>query len=145
MFLHGGFAHLFGNMLFLWIYGDNVEHRLGSLRYVFWYLLAGAAATLFHAVFDSDSRIPLVGASGAISGVLGGYLVLFPQRRVRAIIFNFLTEVPAFVALGLWIVYQIVLGYMTPAGTGGVAYAAHIGGFIAGVVMIKLFAIGRRV
>jgi membrane associated rhomboid family serine protease len=83
MFLHGGFAHLFGNMLFLWIYGDNVEHRLGSARYVFWYVLTGACATLFHAVFDSDSRIPLVGASGAISGVLGFYFLWFPRNQVR--------------------------------------------------------------
>jgi membrane associated rhomboid family serine protease len=91
---------------------------------------------------DTDSIIPMLGASGAISGVLGGYLLLFPRRRVRALIFNFLTEVPAFVALGIWIVYQIVIGYLTPAGTGGVAYAAHIGGFFAGVVLIKIFAIG---
>lgn len=87
----------------------------------------------------------MLGASGAISGVLGGYLLLFPQRRVRAIIFNFLTEVPAFVALGLWIIYQIVLGYLAPAGVGGVAYAAHTGGFFAGLITIKLFALGRRV
>ena len=92
-----------------------------------------------------DSIIPMLGASGAISGVLGGYVLLFPQRQVRAIIFNFLTTVPAFVAIGIWIVYQLVVGYLTPAGSGGVAYAAHIGGFIAGVVLVKVFALGRRV
>jgi membrane associated rhomboid family serine protease len=92
-----------------------------------------------------DSIIPMLGASGAISGVLGGYILLFPSRQVRAIIFNFLTTVPAYVAIGIWIVYQIVLGYMTPAGTGGVAYMAHIGGFAAGLILVKLFAIGRRV
>ena len=91
-----------------------------------------------------DSIIPMLGASGAISGVLGGYILLFPQRQVRAIIFNFLTTVPAYAAIGIWIVYQIVLGYLTPASTGGVAYAAHIGGFIAGLILIKVFEIGRR-
>jgi membrane associated rhomboid family serine protease len=92
-----------------------------------------------------DSIIPMLGASGAISGVLGGYILLFPQRQVRAIIFNFLTTVPAYIALGIWIVYQIIVGYLTPAGTGGVAYAAHIGGFIAGVALVKVFAMGRKV
>ena len=94
---------------------------------------------------DTDSIIPMLGASGAISGVLGGYVLLFPQRQVRALIFNFLTTVPAFVAIGIWIVYQLIVGYLTRAGTGGVAYAAHIGGFIAGLVLVKVFAIGRTV
>ena len=145
MFMHGGFAHLFGNMLFLWIFGDNLENLLGHVRYAVFYLLCGIAAALAQIVMDSDSIIPMLGASGAISGVLGGYVLLFPQRQVRAIIFNFLTTVPAFVAIGIWIVYQIVLGYMSDPGTGGVAYAAHIGGFIAGVALVKLFAIGRQV
>ncbi len=92
---------------------------------------------------DTNSIIPMLGASGAISGVLGGYLLLFPRNEVRAIVFNFLTTVPAYVALGLWIVYQLVLGYLTSAGTGGVAYAAHIGGFVAGLALIKVFALGR--
>ena len=145
MFMHGSIAHIFGNMLFLWIFGDNLENAarpypirdlLHRLRF------CGRLAQMF---MGPDSIIPMLGASGAISGVLGGYVLLFPKREVRAIIFNFLTTVPAFVAIGIWIVYQIVVGYMTPAGTGGVAYAAHIGGFIAGVALIKLFAIGRRV
>ena len=144
MFMHGGFGHIFGNMLFLWVFGDNLENLVGHIRFAIFYLLCGFVAALAQIVMDSDSIIPMLGASGAISGVLGGYLVLFPQRRVKALIFNFLTEVPAFVALGLWIGYQLLLGYMTPAGTGGVAYAAHIGGFIAGAALIKLFAIGRR-
>ncbi len=135
--------HIFGNMLFLWIFGDNLENLLGHIRFAVFYIVCGFAAALAQIVMDTDSIIPMLGASGAISGVLGGYVLLFPQRQVRAIIFNFLTTVPAFVALGIWIVYQIVLGYLTPAGTGGVAYAAHIGGFIAGVALIKLFAIGR--
>jgi membrane associated rhomboid family serine protease len=145
MFMHGDFMHLFGNMLFLWVFGDNLENLLGHIRFAAFYIVCGFAAALAQIFMDSDSVIPMLGASGAISGVLGGYLLLFPKRRVRALIFNFLTEVPAFVALGLWIGYQILLGYLTPAGTGGVAYAAHIGGFFAGLVLIKLFAIGRRV
>lgn len=145
MFMHGGIGHIFGNMLFLWVFGDNLENLLGHVRFAIFYLVCGVAAALGQVVMDPDSLIPMLGASGAISGVLGGYLVLFPQRQIRAIIFNFLTTVPAFVALGLWIGYQVLLSFLTPEGQGGVAYAAHIGGFIAGVVLIKVFAIGRRV
>ena len=145
MFMHGSIMHLLGNMMFLFVFGDNLENLIGHIRYVAFYIFCGLAAAIAQIIMGPDSVIPMLGASGAISGVLGGYLLLFPQRRVRAIIFNFLTEVPAFVALGLWIVYQIILGYLTPAGTGGVAYAAHIGGFIAGLVAIKIFDIGRRV
>jgi membrane associated rhomboid family serine protease len=144
MFMHGGFSHIFGNMLFLWVFGDNIENRLGHIRYAGFYLLCGIAAALGQILMQTDSLIPMLGASGAISGVLGGYLLLFPRRSVKAIIFNFFTTVPAYVALGIWIVYQIVLGYITPAGTGGVAYAAHIGGFIAGLVLVKIFAIGTQ-
>ena len=145
MFMHGSIAHIFGNMLFLWIFGDNLENLLGHVRYAFFYIACGFAAAIAQVLMDTGSIIPMLGASGAISGVLGGYVLLFPQRQVRAIIFNFLTTVPAYVAIGIWIVYQLVLGYMTPAGTGGVAYAAHIGGFVAGVALIKLFAMGRKV
>ncbi len=144
MFMHGGIAHIFGNMLFLFIFGDNLENLLGHIRYAVFYLLCGFAAAAAQIIIGPDSVIPMLGASGAISGVLGGYILLFPSRPVRAIIFNAVTTVPAFVAIGIWIVYQLVLGYLTPSGGGGVAYAAHIGGFIAGVVLIKLFAIGRR-
>ena len=145
MFMHGDIMHIFGNMLFLWIFGDNLENLLGHIRFALFYIVCGLAAAFAQIVMDSDSIIPMLGASGAISGVLGGYILLFPQRQVRAIIFNFLTTVPAFVAIGIWIAYQMIVGYLTPAGTGGVAYAAHIGGFIAGVALIKLFAIGPRV
>ena len=145
MFMHGDIMHIFGNMLFLWIFGDNLENLLGHIRFAAFYIVCGFAAALAQVVMEPGSAIPMLGASGAISGVLGGYLILFPQRQVRALIFNFLTTVPAFVALGLWIGYQILSGYLAPAGQGGVAYAAHIGGFIAGVVLIKLFALGRRV
>lgn len=145
MFMHAGIAHIFGNMLFLFIFGDNLENLLGHIRYAVFYLLCGFAAASAQILMGPDSILPMLGASGAISGVLGGYIFLFPKRQVRAIIFNFVTTVPAFIAIGIWIVYQLVLGYLTPSGTGGVAYAAHLGGFIAGLVFIKIFAIGRTV
>ncbi len=145
MFMHGSIMHIFGNMLFLWIFGDNLENLLGHIRFAAFYIVCGIAAALAQVAMDPNSVIPMLGASGAISGVLGGYVLLFPQRRVRAIIFNFLTTVPAIAAIGIWIAYQLILGYLTPAGTGGVAYAAHIGGFVAGLALIKLFAIGREV
>jgi membrane associated rhomboid family serine protease len=150
MFMHGGIAHIFGNMLYLWIFGDNLEHSMGHARYLVFYLLCGLLASLAH-VFTSSggsSFIPSLGASGAISGVLGGYLVLHPRRRVRVLLLRFLTEVPAVVAIGLWFAFQLINGLgMLGGGSqegGGVAYAAHIGGFIAGVVLVKLFAAGRR-
>lgn len=144
MFMHGDIMHIFGNMLFLFIFGDNLENALGHIRYLVFYLLVGLAAAVAQIIMGPDSIIPMIGASGAISGVLGGYILLFPSRQVRAILFNVVTTVPAFVAIGIWIVYQLVLGYLTPAGGGGVAYSAHIGGFIAGLILIKPFTIGRR-
>ena len=144
MFMHGGFMHLFGNMMFLLIFGDNLENLIGHVKYAAFYLVCGFAAALAQIFMDPNSVIPMLGASGAISGVLGGYVVLFPTRKVRAIIFNFLTTIPAVGAIGIWIVYQLILGWFTPAGSGGVAYAAHIGGFVAGAALIKLFALGRR-
>ncbi|CAN5740463.1 rhomboid family intramembrane serine protease [soil metagenome] len=145
MFMHGSIAHIGGNMLFLWIFGDNLENLLGHIRFAAFYIVCGIAAALAQVMMDTGSIIPMLGASGAISGVMGGYVLLFPQRKVRALIFNFLTTVPAIVAVGIWIGYQLLLGYMTDAGTGGVAYAAHIGGFVAGLALIKVFAIGRQV
>ena len=145
MFMHGGISHIFGNMLFLWIFGDNIENLIGHVRYAAFYLICGFAAALAQIVMGPDSIIPMLGASGAISGVLGGYMLLFPTNRVRALIFQIYTTVPAYVALGLWIGYQIIVGYLTPSGEGGVAYAAHIGGFIAGLALIKVFAIGKTV
>lgn len=144
MFMHGDIMHIVGNMMFLFIFGDNLENVLGHIRYAIFYVACGFAAAAAQIVMDMDSIIPMLGASGAISGVLGGYLLLFPTKPVRAIMFNVVTTVPAFVALGFWIGYQILLGFLTPSGTGGVAYAAHIGGFIAGLVLIKPFGIGRR-
>lgn len=145
MFMHGDIMHIFGNMLFLWVFGDNLENLLGHIRFAIFYIVCGLAAAFAQVFMDTNSLIPMLGASGAISGVLGGYLVLFPQRQVRAVIFNFLTTVPAFVALGLWIGVQLIQSYFADAGQGGVAYAAHIGGFIAGAALIKLFALGRRI
>jgi membrane associated rhomboid family serine protease len=148
MFMHGGWAHLLGNMLFLWVFGDNIENRIGHVRYLIFYLVCGIIASLSHVfVSGSDSLIPSLGASGAISGVLGGYLLLFPSRRVRVIMGRGITTVPAFVALGIWIVFQVIsqMGILGgDQGGGGVAYAAHIGGFIAGLALIKLFDIGAR-
>ena len=144
MFMHGSIVHIFGNMLFLWIFGDNLENVLGHIRYAIFYLLCGFAAALAQVLMDPNSIIPMLGASGAISGVLGGYILLFPLRPVRAVIFYVFTTVPAYVAIGIWIGYQLILGYMTTAGSGGVAYSAHIGGFVAGLVLVKLFAIGRN-
>ncbi len=143
MFMHGDFMHLFGNMLFLWIFGDNIENLLGHFRFIIFYLICGIAAALAQVIMGPDSIIPMLGASGAISGILGGYLVLFPKRKVRALLLRMYTTVPAWMALGFWIGYQLVLGYFSNPEGGGVAYAAHIGGFIAGVVLIKLFAIGK--
>ena len=153
MFMHGGIAHIFGNMLFLWIFGDNIEDRLGHIRYLIFYLVCGIIAGLSHvfatALFASsaaDLLVPSLGASGAISGVLGAYILLFPTRRVTVIISWFVTQVPAFIAIGLWFVFQLISGLgVLGSGSqaGGVAYAAHIGGFISGLLLIHLFAIGR--
>ena len=150
MFMHGGLAHILGNMLFLWIFGDNIEDALGHGRYLIFYLVCGVIASLAHVfstvAFGGNPYIPSLGASGAISGVLGGYILLYPTRRVTVIILRILTDVPAYVAIGLWFLFQIVssLGWLGEgSGVGGVAYAAHVGGFIAGLVLIKLFAVGR--
>jgi membrane associated rhomboid family serine protease len=139
MFLHGGFLHLFGNMLFLWIYGDNVEHRLGRLRFLLWYLGTGVAATLFHTLRAAGSEIPLVGASGAISGVLGFYFIWFPRNQVRLLwlLPPFLMQtfdVPARLVLGVYLVLDNLLPYLVTSGESGVAHGAHIGGFLAGLV-----------
>jgi membrane associated rhomboid family serine protease len=149
MFMHGGLAHIAGNMLFLWIFGDNIEDRLGHVRYLIFYLLCGVLASLAHvfvtAAFageQGDMLVPSLGASGAISGVLGGYLLLHPARRVTVILFRFLTDVPAWVAIGIWFAFQLISGLGILGGgsqQGGVAYAAHIGGFVAGLALIKLF------
>jgi rhomboid family protein len=144
MFMHGGIAHIAGNMLYLWIFGDNIENALGHSRYLFFYLLCGIIASLSHVfatkLLGHDLRIPSLGASGAISGVLGAYILLYPRRRVTMFLFRFITHVTAFWAIGIWIVFQIISGLgMLGGNTGGVAYAAHVGGFIAGLVLVKIF------
>jgi membrane associated rhomboid family serine protease len=149
MFMHGGWAHLGGNMLFLFIFGDNVERRLGSLLYLAFYLVCGVLASLAQVATNPESVIPSLGASGAISGVLAAYLVYFPQNRVRVLVgFRFVTEVPALMMIGLWALIQFISGIgsiaVTDQTTGGVAYFAHIGGFVAGLVLAFLLrAVGR--
>jgi membrane associated rhomboid family serine protease len=153
MFMHGGIAHLFGNMLFLWIFGDNVEDTLGHLRYLLFYLVCGLVASLTHVVTtvalhganSEQALIPSLGASGAISGVLGGYIVLHPHRRVTVIMLRMITQVPSYVAIGMWFLFQLISGmgvFGESSQTGGVAYGAHIGGFIAGVVLVRVFTLG---
>jgi len=154
MFMHGGWAHIFGNMLFLWIFGDNIEDRLGHVKYAIFYLVCGILASLAHVISTaalsnnaSSLLVPSLGASGAISGVLGGYMLLYPKKQVRVIMLRMLTTVPAYVAIGLWFVFQLVSGLGLLGGgsqEGGVAYAAHVGGFIAGLVLIKFFALGTN-
>ena len=152
MFLHGGWLHLGGNMLYLWIFGDNIEDRLGHFRYLLFYLLCGFGATMSHAFFNPTSRVPAIGASGAIAGVLGAYLILFPRARVTTLIpiFFFITirELPAVFILGLWFVLQLFsgVGSLSAAGqeqAGGTAYFAHIGGFVLGMILIAIMG-GRR-
>jgi membrane associated rhomboid family serine protease len=149
MFLHGGWIHLGSNMLYLWIFGDNVEDRLGHLRYLLFYLLCGFAATWAHAFLNAGSQIPAVGASGAIAGVLGAYLLLFPSARVVTLIpigfLIMLREIPALFVLGLWFVIQAFSGWASVAArtaedVGGVAWFAHIGGFLTGLLLVSLFA-----
>jgi len=139
MFMHGDLLHLGGNMLFLWVFGDNVEHRAGRIPFIVAYLLAGLVGSLAQIMSSTESPIPTLGASGAISGVLGAYLVLFPGNRVTVFLFRFLTQVPALVAIGMWIAFQVFAQFAAPVGEGGVAYLAHIGGFAAGVVAGLLF------
>ena len=139
MFLHGGFMHLAGNMLFLWVLGDNVEDAMGHPRYVAFYLLSGLAAALAHAGLEPTSKIPMIGASGAISGVIGAYLVLHPQAPIKTLVLRFIVYLPAWVVLGLWIAFQVFNVTMAPKGAGGVAWWAHIGGFVAGAILIFVF------
>jgi membrane associated rhomboid family serine protease len=151
IFMHGSIAHIFGNMLFLWIFGDNIENKTGHLRYLIFYLLCGILASFAHVystlLLGEDLLIPTLGASGAISGVLGAYILLFPKKRVSVIVFYFLTDMPAIAVIGIWFLFQLVsgLGLLgTGAQGGGIAYGAHIGGFISGIILIKFFTIGRK-
>jgi membrane associated rhomboid family serine protease len=147
MFLHGSVLHLAGNMLYLWIFGDNIEDRLGRVRYIAFYLLCGAIAALAQALPDMDSQIPMIGASGAISGVLGAYVVLYPRANVLVALPLFIVfytfRVPALLVLGFWFLGQLMSSVAASA-EGGVAFGAHVGGFVAGVVLIRLFLRERR-
>jgi membrane associated rhomboid family serine protease len=138
MFLHGGLGHLGGNLLYLWIFGDNVEHRFGHLPFLAFYVISGLAAAAAQILTAPDAVVPMLGASGAISGVLGAYLVLFPRNMVHTIVLFYVTSIPAAIVIVVWAVTQAVSGYGTliaGTSTGGVAYMAHLGGFAAGVAM----------
>ena len=143
MFLHGGWMHLIGNMLYLWVFGNNIEWAMGHVRFIVFYLVCGVAAVFAQALPDMHSQIPMIGASGAISGILGAYLMLYPHARVLVVIpiFFFLhtVRVPAMLVLGIWFLMQLVSSLSAPAGEGGVAFGAHIGGFIAGMLLVPVF------
>lgn len=151
MFMHGGIAHIAGNMMYLWICGDNLENDMGHFKYLVFYLLCGVLAGLSHVLatqyFGQDPYLPSLGASGAISGVLGGYILMHPRRSVHLWVLFGIISVPAFIAVGLWFVFQVINGMGALGGeeAGGVAYAAHIGGFIAGFILVKIFVNKRPV
>jgi membrane associated rhomboid family serine protease len=143
MFMHASWAHIIGNMLYLWIFGDNIEDRIGHAKFIVFYLICGLAASAAHIMFGPSSIIPSLGASGAIAGVLGAYLVLFPKRSVRVLMMRQIVNMPAFMVLGMWIALQVFSQISVLGGSGGgVAYMAHIGGFVAGVALI--FLMGKR-
>ncbi|MBI5097658.1 MAG: rhomboid family intramembrane serine protease [Nitrospirae bacterium] len=150
MFMHGGVLHLGGNMLYLWIFGNNIEDKLGHFRFIIFYILCGVIAAYSHALADPASQTPMIGASGAVAGVLGAYLLLFPHARIHTLVFfGFFVDVirlPAVLVIGFWIVLQFINGMISKgfAGHGGVAWFAHIGGFLAGFLLIKLFLITKR-
>jgi membrane associated rhomboid family serine protease len=142
MFMHAGWVHLGGNMLYLWIFGDNVEDRFGPIKFIIFYLVCGLAATFAQMAFSMGSNVPNLGASGAIAGVLGAYILMFPQQQVKVLIGRAVTPVSALIVIGGWIVLQFFSGMgsiVSTAETGGVAYMAHVGGFIAGFVLTFLF------
>jgi membrane associated rhomboid family serine protease len=145
MFLHGGWLHIGGNMLYLWVFGNNIEDRLGIIRFTLFYIVCGIIAGLAQVAIDPTAPIPQIGASGAIAGVLGGYIVLFPRARIQTLLILFyfirIVELSAVWVLGFWFVLQVING-VTSAGQGDVAFFAHIGGFIAGAILIKVFCIG---
>ena len=143
MFMHASWAHILGNMLYLWIFGDNIEDRIGSAKFLAFYFICGLAASVAHIIFGPESVIPSLGASGAIAGVLGAYLVLFPKRSVKVLMARQIVNMPAFMVLGMWILLQVFAQISVVGGSGGgVAYMAHIGGFVAGLALIFLF--GKR-
>jgi len=142
MFMHGGLSHIGGNMLYLWIFGDNVEDNMGKVKFLIFYLLCGILASAAHILVGPNSRIPSLGASGAIAGVLGAYLIMFPQNSVRVLAFMQIIPMPAIIVVGLWGVLQFINGFgslATSGSSGGVAYMAHVGGFVAGIILCFFF------
>ena len=145
MFMHGGLFHIAGNMLYLWIFGDNIEDRLGHIRFVFFYLFCGAVSAYANALSMPNSQVPMIGASGAISGVLGAYILLFPRARIHTLVFfGFIVDVikiPSLIVIGFWAIIQVVSGLFTQEAStqGGIAWFAHVGGFIAGLATIKMW------
>jgi membrane associated rhomboid family serine protease len=146
MFLHSGFMHIAGNMLFLWIFGDNVEDYFGHFPYLLFYLACGIGSGLTHILFNFHSPLPALGASGAISGVMGAYIILYPRARVLTLVFIFLIPIPAFIILGYWFLLQFLAGVSSvgAAATGGVAWWAHVGGFLLGMLITGLSLGGRK-
>jgi membrane associated rhomboid family serine protease len=146
MFLHGDLVHLAGNMLFLWVFGNNVEESLGRTRFLVFYLACGLAAAFTQIAASPDSTVPMVGASGAIAGILGAYLLLFPRARVLTVIpvfiFPYFVRLPAFVVLGLWFLFQVLYSLFSDPGRGGVAWYAHVGGFVAGMILLQILLPG---
>jgi len=138
IFMHGSFLHLFGNMLFLWIFGNNIEDYLGRMRFIFFYLICGAGASLIHVLFNANSLVPVIGASGAVSGVMGAYLVLYSQAKIRTLVFLFFLitflDIPAFVFLIVWFIFQ----FFYAGSQSGIAWLAHVGGFLLGVLLVKM-------
>lgn len=144
MFLHAGFLHLGGNMLYLWIFGNNIEDAVGHVRFIFFYGLSGVAAAVMQFLVEPTSMVPMIGASGAVSGILGGYLMLFPRAKIKTLIFIFIfftfVDLPAMLLLTVWFLIQVLYSH-----TDGVAWFAHIGGFLFGLITIRLFTLGRKV
>ncbi|MCK5033699.1 MAG: rhomboid family intramembrane serine protease [Calditrichia bacterium] len=145
LFVHAGFMHLAGNMLFLWVFGDNIEYTIGHVNYILFYLLCGVVATLVQVFIEPNSTIPIIGASGAVSGILGAYIIKFPKNKVTTlfiiIIFIKIVKIRAIYLLGIWFIYQLLQGYFSlgQESMGGVAWFAHIGGFISGIILVNIF------
>lgn len=148
MFIHAGLMHIIGNMLFLWIFADNIEDSLGHIKFVFFYIICGLTGALLHSITAPNSTIPMIGASGAISGVLGAYILLFPKAKILALIpLGFIlrvTRLPAIVFIGIWFLFQFLLGVSSIGGRGGVAYFAHIGGFVMGFLLALPFKLKKK-
>lgn len=141
MFMHGGWMHLIGNMLFLWIYGNNIEDYFGPTKFLLFYIISGLAAVALFTIFNPESQIPLVGASGAIAGVMGAYMVLHPRAQITVLLFFFVIQfltIPAKTVLGIWIIYQLAMSFLGASGGGGVAWLAHVGGFAFGYLLLRL-------